>query len=109
MSAVSSTYRVGAFAKLAGVTVRTLHHYDKVGLLHPRRDAGGYRAYTVRDLEMLESIERAGIEARERRVEALKAHADQRRGRTTSRCGRQMRTGRGFVGGLSDSGPGPSR
>jgi DNA-binding transcriptional MerR regulator len=56
MSAVSSTYRVGEFAKLAGVTVRTLHHYDKVGLLRPKRDAGGYRAYTVRDLELLEQI-----------------------------------------------------
>jgi len=33
---------VGAAARLAGVTVRTLHHYDEVGLLKPsdRTDAG---------------------------------------------------------------------
>ncbi|MCC7007688.1 MAG: MerR family transcriptional regulator [Acidobacteria bacterium] len=56
MSATRSVFRVGEFAKLAGVTVRALHHYDRVGLLRPRRGAGGYRVYTARDLEMLEQI-----------------------------------------------------
>ena len=49
-------YRTQDFARLAGVTVRTLHHYDEMGLLKPRRTATGYRIYTVADLERLEQI-----------------------------------------------------
>src|SRR5438034_1967514 len=49
-------YKVQEFAEVAGVTVRTLHHYDKLGLLEPRRTAAGYRVYTLRDLERLEQI-----------------------------------------------------
>jgi DNA-binding transcriptional MerR regulator len=45
------------FANLAGVTVRTLHHYDRLGLLKPRRRTdAGYRLYEDRDLERLEQI-----------------------------------------------------
>ncbi len=44
------------FAGLAGVTVRTLHHYDRLGLLRPRRARNGYRTYNARDLERLEQI-----------------------------------------------------
>jgi hypothetical protein len=50
------TYRTREFAKLAGVTVRALHHYDRLGLLKPRRTPAGYRAYSTRDLEGLEQI-----------------------------------------------------
>jgi len=49
-------YKVHEFAEVAGVTVRTLHHYDRLGLLEPRRSAAGYRIYTLRDLERLEQI-----------------------------------------------------
>jgi DNA-binding transcriptional MerR regulator len=50
-------YRIREFAELAGVTVRTLHHYDKSGLLRPkRRTAAGYRLYEDGDLERLEQI-----------------------------------------------------
>jgi DNA-binding transcriptional MerR regulator len=56
VSATSSAYRVGDFAQLAGVTIRTLHHYDRVGLLRPKRSRSGYRVYTVHDLERLEQI-----------------------------------------------------
>jgi DNA-binding transcriptional MerR regulator len=49
-------YRVREFAELAGVTVRTLHHYDRLGLLRPRRTASGYRAYVAADLEALSQI-----------------------------------------------------
>jgi DNA-binding transcriptional MerR regulator len=50
-------YKVQEFARLAGVTVRALHHYDKVGLLKPTRRAGSsYRLYTDRDLARLEEI-----------------------------------------------------
>ena len=50
------SYRVQEFAKLAGVTVRALHHYDRLGLLKPGRTTGGYRAYFDKDLERLEQI-----------------------------------------------------
>jgi len=51
------TYRVLEFAKLAGVTVRTLHHYDRLGLLKPKqRSSSGYRLYTNRDFGRLEQI-----------------------------------------------------
>jgi DNA-binding transcriptional MerR regulator len=49
-------YRIREFAKLAGVTIRTLHHYDRLGLLKPKRANAGYRLYTLRDLERLEQI-----------------------------------------------------
>jgi DNA-binding transcriptional MerR regulator len=44
------------FAELAGVTVRTLHHYDRLGLLRARRTEAGYRMYRESDLERLEQI-----------------------------------------------------
>ena len=44
-------------ARLAGVSVRTLHHYDSIGLLVPRtRTAAGYRLYTDADLLRLQQI-----------------------------------------------------
>ena len=49
-------YRVQEFAELAGLTVRALHHYDRLGLLKPSRTENGYRLYAVRDLERLEQI-----------------------------------------------------
>jgi DNA-binding transcriptional MerR regulator len=49
-------YRTRQFAELAGVTVRTLHHYDRLGLLKPRRTPAGFRVYQARDLERLEQI-----------------------------------------------------
>jgi DNA-binding transcriptional MerR regulator len=50
-------YRAREFAELAGVTVRTLHHYDRLGLLKPRkRSAGGYRLYQMQDLARVEQI-----------------------------------------------------
>src|ERR1051326_3374405 len=52
-----TTYRVREFAELAGVTVRALHHYDRLGLLSPaHRSDAGYRLYTDRDLGRLEQI-----------------------------------------------------
>jgi DNA-binding transcriptional MerR regulator len=49
-------YRVTEFAGLAGVTVRALHHYDRLAVLRPRRTESGYRVYSLRDLERLEQI-----------------------------------------------------
>jgi DNA-binding transcriptional MerR regulator len=51
-----SVYRVHAFAELAGVTVRALHHYDRLALLKPKRTRAGYRIYSGSDLERLEQI-----------------------------------------------------
>ncbi len=51
------TYAVGEVAALAGTTVRTLHHYDEVGLLRPSaRGDNGYRRYDTADLERLQRI-----------------------------------------------------
>ncbi len=48
---------VGKMAELAGVTVRTLHHYDALGLLTPdARSAAGYRLYEDADCERLQEI-----------------------------------------------------
>lgn len=50
-------YQVHEFAALAGVTVRTLHHYDRLELLKPgRRTESGYRLYGERDFARLEQI-----------------------------------------------------
>src|SRR5919112_3261740 len=50
-------YTVGKVADLSGVTIRTLHYYDEIGLLSPggRSDAG-YRVYEDSDLERLQRI-----------------------------------------------------
>ncbi|OBK74555.1 MerR family transcriptional regulator [Mycobacterium sp. 1274761.0] len=48
---------VGEVAMRFGITVRTLHHYDEIGLLTPtRRAASGYRVYTTADLTRLSQI-----------------------------------------------------
>jgi DNA-binding transcriptional MerR regulator len=49
--------RVGEVARLAHVSVRTLHHYDRIGLLCPSmRSDAGYRLYTDPDLERLQTV-----------------------------------------------------
>jgi DNA-binding transcriptional MerR regulator len=51
------SWTVGELARLAGVTVRTLHHYDRIGLVTPSdRTAAGYRSYDVRDLDRLQQV-----------------------------------------------------
>ncbi|HZA11772.1 MerR family transcriptional regulator [Mycobacterium sp.] len=48
---------VGAVAALTGVSVRTLHHYDHIGLVVPSvRTAAGYRGYTNADVERLHMV-----------------------------------------------------
>jgi len=50
-------YHAHEFAELAGVTVRALHHYDRLGLLKPaHRSEAGYRFYRRQDLARLEQI-----------------------------------------------------
>ncbi|MET9257947.1 MerR family transcriptional regulator [Streptomyces sp. NPDC003717] len=51
------TYSVGQVAGFAGVTVRTLHHYDAIGLLAPgARSHAGHRRYSDADLDRLQQI-----------------------------------------------------
>ncbi|MFE1207171.1 MerR family transcriptional regulator [Streptomyces sp. NPDC058762] len=51
------SYSVGQVSTFAGVTVRTLHHYDKAGLLSPSdRSPAGYRLYNEADLVRLQQI-----------------------------------------------------
>jgi DNA-binding transcriptional MerR regulator len=48
---------VGRVAELAGVSVRTLHHYDEIGLLQPSmRTTAGHRAYSADDVERLREV-----------------------------------------------------
>ncbi|MET9830159.1 MerR family transcriptional regulator [Streptomyces sp. NPDC006385] len=51
------SYSVGQVAGFAGVTVRTLHHYDDIGLLAPsERSHAGHRRYSDADLDRLQQI-----------------------------------------------------
>lgn len=50
-------HTIGELAGLAGISVRTLHHYDEIGLLRPsERGAGGRRAYSPADAARLGQI-----------------------------------------------------
>lgn len=50
--------QVGELARRAGITVRTLHHYESQGLLLPSaRTEAGYRLYNARDVERLHTIQ----------------------------------------------------
>src|SRR5690349_1815563 len=54
---VDQVWTVGQVAHEFDLTVRTLHHYDEVGLLTPsERSLAGYRLYTPADLERLATI-----------------------------------------------------
>ena len=49
--------KISEVAKLTGVTVRTLHYYDEIGLLKPDGvTEAGYRVYSDADLELLQQI-----------------------------------------------------
>jgi MerR family transcriptional regulator, thiopeptide resistance regulator len=49
--------KVSEVARLAGVSVRTLHHYDEIGLLRPSgRSQAGYRLYADKDLRKLQQV-----------------------------------------------------
>lgn len=50
--------RIGEFARLGGVSVATLRHYDELGILKPKSvdDETNYRLYSVRQLPLLQQI-----------------------------------------------------
>ena len=49
-------YRARECARLAGVTVKALYHYERLGLLTPARTNAGYRVYSAKDLQRLDEI-----------------------------------------------------
>ena len=49
-------YRVRDFARITGVTVKALQHYDRIGLLKPTRTPAGHRIYCDRDIERVQQI-----------------------------------------------------
>ena len=49
-------WTVGELADQAGVSVRTLHHYDEIGLLRPARSAAGHRRYSEPDVARLTQV-----------------------------------------------------
>jgi DNA-binding transcriptional MerR regulator len=53
---MTKSYHVHQFAELAGVTVKALRHYDRLGLLRPVRSDAGYRLYQPGDLARLQQI-----------------------------------------------------
>ncbi len=53
----ATAYTVHQLASMAGISVRTLHHYDHIGLLTPSaHTAAGYRLYGTEDLLRLQQI-----------------------------------------------------
>jgi DNA-binding transcriptional MerR regulator len=57
METRTATHTIRQLARMAGVSVRTLHHYDHIGLLKPStRTEAGYRLYTQRDLLRLQQV-----------------------------------------------------
>jgi DNA-binding transcriptional MerR regulator len=56
-SGAAEVLTVGVVAKRTALSVRTLHHYDAIGLLTPSaRSEAGYRLYSVRDLMRLQQV-----------------------------------------------------
>ena len=49
-------YHIKEAAQLSGVSIKTLYHYDKIGLLVPLKSENGYRTYSQEDLERLQVI-----------------------------------------------------
>jgi DNA-binding transcriptional MerR regulator len=62
---MTTTLKVGQLARRTGLTVRTLHHYDEIGLLRPgRRTKAGHRVYgdeEVRRLQQIASLRHLGL------------------------------------------------
>jgi DNA-binding transcriptional MerR regulator len=68
-SARPAAWKVGELARRTGLSVRTLHYYDEIGLLSPsRRTDSGYRLYTAEDvvrLQRIKSLRALGFSLRE--------------------------------------------
>jgi DNA-binding transcriptional MerR regulator len=64
-----TAWKVGELARRTGLSVRTLHYYDEIGLLSPsRRTDSGHRLYTAGDvvrLQQIKSLQQLGFRLRE--------------------------------------------
>jgi len=73
------SFTVGQLAKLTGLTVRALHHYDAIGLLTPsQRSDSGYRLYTQADIVKLyriQALQRFGLSLTEIETARVRAGA----------------------------------
>ena len=49
-------YTVHELAELSGCTVRTLHHYDELGLVRAQRASNGYRRYGAAEVDRLHQV-----------------------------------------------------
>ena len=49
-------YLIKKVSEISGVSVRTLHHYDEIGLLSPQKQENGYRYYSEEDMSVLQVI-----------------------------------------------------
>ncbi len=49
-------YLIKKVSEISGVSVRTLHHYDEIGLLTPQKYENGYRCYSEDDMSVLQTI-----------------------------------------------------
>lgn len=54
----SRTFLISVAAELAGMHAQTLRTYDRLGLVSPRRSAGGGRRYSQRDVDLLREVQR---------------------------------------------------
>lgn len=74
-------FYIGEFSKMGKTTIKTLHHYDRIGLLRPAAVDGatGYRLYTTSqlvDLHRIQALRQAGLSVDE--VAAIEGGADPR-------------------------------
>ncbi|MDE0572292.1 MerR family transcriptional regulator [Demequina sp. B12] len=84
-------FLISAAAELAGMHAQTLRQYDRLGLVVPRRRAGGGRRYSLRDVAVLREIQRmsqdeginlagiARILTLQKKVERLEAEVEKMR------------------------------
>lgn len=57
MTTTDALMTVGTVAEISGLTIRTLHHYDEIGLVKPaERSRAGYRLYSHADIERLQEV-----------------------------------------------------
>ena len=78
---VRTVFYIGEFSKMGKTTLKTLHHYDRIGLLRPAAVDGatGYRLYTTSqlvDLHRIQALRQAGLSVDE--VAAIVGGADPR-------------------------------
>ena len=49
-------YRIKEVAEITAISVRTLHHYDQIGILVPQKGENLYRLYSDEDIDRLQTI-----------------------------------------------------